>query len=579
MSISSRVVRLSFEALESRLVLSDVRSAPIIPTITEPIRQNLQAIYERGQSFGRASDVFMKVGDSITNSAQSVPALGGGGFDPISSGLVEADPEVLDTWRAYRNPIQGGNSFTRSSLTARDGNRLSFLLPSLQSEISITSPAIAMIQIGTNDQAFEFTTYESSVRQVIQTCITQGIIPILTTIPRPLLYGTAGISRGETVNQIVFKLGTEYRIPVWNYWRAMESLPNFGIGDLVHPSFAPGGGGDLTSEGLQYGYNVRNLNTLQVLDAVREAVFPDEAIAEDRPWNSLLNNRDYVAVTSNQNSQVNVLDGNGRTITTFTASIGSRASIADMNNDSIPDVLIASGPGGDPLVQVRDGRSGDVIDQFYAFATSFRGGVHIATGDVDGDGQQDIILGTGMGGGPQIRVVNGADLSDMGSFFAFESTFRGGVELATGDLDGDGVDEIIIGAGNRGGPVMKIARANGEILSAFFALESTLRSGVFVGAGDIDRDGKDELLVTPGEAAPRVQVLRGLDHRPAFSFFADDPNTQFQGAQLVVLDKGNPQIFVTTGRMEKLKRWSLPNPTPLADVSLPIDLSGNLNLG
>src|SRR5260370_649803 len=68
------------------------------------------------------------------------------------------------------------------------------------------------------------------------------------------------------------------------------------------------------------------------------------------------------------------------------------------------------GPAGAPEVRVFSGLTGKVMTQFFAFDTTFTGGVNVATGDVDGDGVPDIIVGAGATGGPHVKVIDGTTL-------------------------------------------------------------------------------------------------------------------------------------------------------------------------
>ena len=105
-----------------------------------------------------------------------------------------------------------------------------------------------------------------------------------------------------------------------------------------------------------------------------------------------------------------------------------------------------------------------------------RGGVSVAAGDVTGDGVADIITGAGAGGGPHVRVFSlaGGVVTEVASFFAYDPAFAGGVSVAAGDVTGDGVAEIITGAGPGGGPhVRAFSLAGGVVteVASFFAYD------------------------------------------------------------------------------------------------------------
>src|SRR6185436_11554509 len=90
---------------------------------------------------------------------------------------------------------------------------------------------------------------------------------------------------------------------------------------------------------------------------------------------------------------------------------------------------------------------------FLAYPAQMSAGVRVATGDVNGDGFLDIVTGPGAGAQPHVKVFSGSSGAEIRSFFAYTPGFFGGVFVAAGDVDGDGLADIITGAdaGTAGG--------------------------------------------------------------------------------------------------------------------------------
>ena len=148
---------------------------------------------------------------------------------------------------------------------------------------------------------------------------------------------------------------------------------------------------------------------------------------------------------------------------------GVRVATGDVTGDGRADLIVAAGPGGGPLVKVYDGVTGNLVRSFYAYATGFTGGVNLAVGDVTGDGRLDIITGADAGGGPHVQVFDGKSFNVVRSFLAYNAGFSGGVRVAVGDVNLDGRSDIITGAGIGGRPHVKVFDgASGGVLRRFF---------------------------------------------------------------------------------------------------------------
>ena len=227
---------------------------------------------------------------------------------------------------------------------------------------------------------------------------------------------------------------------------------------------------------------------------------------------------------------VQILDGQtGNSIANFFAydpnfTGGVFIATADLNNDGINDIITAPGAGGGPNVKVFDGATLKLLFSFFAYDPSFTGGVSVAVYDFNLDGILDIVTGAGPGGGPQVNIFDGSSHALIQSFYAFDPAFRGGVFVAIGDLFSDGTLDIITGAGAGGAPQVSVFDAQTLLLEkSFLAYDPDFSGGVRVGTYDDNGDGINDLITGPGPGgAPNVRVFSGLNLDMIANFFAAD---------------------------------------------------------
>jgi hypothetical protein len=118
----------------------------------------------------------------------------------------------------------------------------------------------------------------------------------------------------------------------------------------------------------------------------------------------------------------------------------------DFNRDGVADIVEAAQPGDSPYVKVIDGKTGKTLLDFLAYDPSFKGGINVAVGDLNGDGIPDIVTGVGAGAPPYVKAFDGKSGQAFLAFFAFNVSFTGGVHVAIGNVNGDAQNDIIVKA-------------------------------------------------------------------------------------------------------------------------------------
>lgn len=229
---------------------------------------------------------------------------------------------------------------------------------------------------------------------------------------------------------------------------------------------------------------------------------------------------------------------------------GVRVAAGDVNRDGIPDAVVtAVAPQGH--VKVFDGTTGAELYSFFAFA-GFSGTVNVGTGDVNRDGYADVlVIANGVNG--HVKAFSGLNGSELASFLAYEG-YTGTATIAAADFDNDGTDEIVTAAALNGH--VRVFSANGTpflsggFAPSFFAFNGFATGEVSVAAGDVNGDGRADIVVASGRTTRgHVKAFSGGDGAAIASFFAYVDGTT-SGAAVGLADAngdGRLDIRVTPG--------------------------------
>lgn len=268
----------TFQSLDTVPVRDDWQRLPPDIILPDAVIENIRTIFQTGQQSGNHRDVFSKVGDSITANPFFLTPIADGSYNL-------GDHQSLHRPIRYFTGIarEGRDSFSNNSLAAAVGWSTDaplnprFADPAwcqsgevpLVCEYRLVKPSVALIMYGTNDVGFfDSATYEGNLVEMVRISIEMGVIPVLSTIPVRLGYEERVIE----FNNIVERVAARFEVPLWDYGAALDQVVGLGLApDGVHPSLPPGGVETVMHLGaanLNYGFVIRNLTALQMLDAI-----------------------------------------------------------------------------------------------------------------------------------------------------------------------------------------------------------------------------------------------------------------------------------------------------------------------
>jgi len=267
---------------DTQSIIERLQNTPIFNNMDTP---EVHAIFQHGQELGQNRDVFTKVGDSNTTSGGFMYSMG-------LSNQCDLGPfnYLQETINYFSTPVPDNNknSFTHSSAAAKNGLSSSAALDPMWAgsvcspgENSVTceyhqlKPSVAIIMLGLMDVRYKTPPdlFRSNIEQLVQTSIEQGVIPVLTNIVVMPGQESLSIDTAMQINSILLDVADQYNIPLINLWRAIQSLPDFGIGpDHTHLRYVVGSYCNFTGAEESIGGTLRNLLTLETLDELRRNV-------------------------------------------------------------------------------------------------------------------------------------------------------------------------------------------------------------------------------------------------------------------------------------------------------------------
>ncbi|PKL72673.1 hypothetical protein CVV26_00180 [Candidatus Kuenenbacteria bacterium HGW-Kuenenbacteria-1] len=232
---------------------------------------------------------------------------------------------------------------------------------------------------------------------------------------------------------------------------------------------------------------------------------------------------------------IKIFDTNGNLKFQFLAydldyNKGISVAIGDIDGDG-KDEIITGPKSGEPLIKIFD-TNGNLKFQFLAFNSKFKGGVNIATGDINGDKRDELIVSIASQESSYVRVykLQENDLYLEFQTMIFNSKFKGGVNIATGDINGDKRDELIVSIASEESSYVRVYKIQENDLYfefQFMAYSFDFKGGVNIATGDIDEDGKDEIITSQREAGQSIVKIfdKNANLKTEFKSF----DSEFQG--------------------------------------------------
>jgi hypothetical protein len=265
---------------------------PVVPALEPAVINHVEKIANRGEAYGNQPGVFAKIGDSITASPSFLQALACrrprmGAWSELRGTLeffgATSVPRGVEETRCAVS-----NSYSRLGIAAVGGWRAIDALspresfpecqgqPAVSCELRQLRPSVALIMFGTNDlEGFTAVQFRRDLARLARLVSSAGTIPVISTIPpRSQPRFSQRVAR---FNAEIAALAENRALPLWNFWRQMvePGVPHLGLSrDGVHPSALcpPCTAVDFRPSGLRYGYALRNLGALRVLDRLRRQI-------------------------------------------------------------------------------------------------------------------------------------------------------------------------------------------------------------------------------------------------------------------------------------------------------------------
>lgn len=239
-----------------------------MPAVPEDVSDAMREVYRRGLALGNDPQHFSVIGD-----CQNVSSYFLSVFDkPGEYSLGEQYAYLQPTIDYYQG------SFSRVSVAVKGGFNAAAVISPLRAdpkvcnpnespldcELRLWRPSVVIVSMETWWSHKPAQEYEKYMRRVLDRILETGAVPILAT-------KADNLEGDHAINAVIAQLAYEYDIPLWNFWAAVQPLPDHGLSpDGFHLTFARNFFDDPLR--MKSAWPWRNLTALQTLDVVRKGL-------------------------------------------------------------------------------------------------------------------------------------------------------------------------------------------------------------------------------------------------------------------------------------------------------------------
>jgi hypothetical protein len=239
-----------------------------MPAVPAQISDSMRSVYEKGIALGNDPKHFSIIGD-----CQNVSSYFLSVYDkPGEFSLGEEYTYLQPTIDYY------AGSFSRKSLAVKGGFNVAAILSPLRAdpkscnqgespldcELRVWKPSVVFVSMETWWSEKPAQEYDKYMRRVIERILETGAVPIIAT-------KADNLEGNNSINATIAQIAYDYDLPLWNFWAAVQPLPNQGLSrDHFHLTFARNFFDDPVR--MKSAWPWRNLTALQALDAVHQGL-------------------------------------------------------------------------------------------------------------------------------------------------------------------------------------------------------------------------------------------------------------------------------------------------------------------